>query len=150
MTHPKKVPFIKLPETFEEQLQKLLDRGLDVPDSRHPFSAQLYRYYLRLQCINICLNRTCLDANEYSKVGQLGWRHHPGGGIGESVAADCAGIAQGDSVEVIAEDGQITIKSRTPEYTLDALIEATPSEAVERSDEDNAWLEMPSVGKELD
>ena len=72
------------------------------------------------------------------------------GAIIPAAALAKAGIALGDSVEVIAEDGQITIKSRTPEYTLDALLEATPSEAVKRSDEDNAWLEMPSVGKELD
>lgn len=72
------------------------------------------------------------------------------GAIIPAAALAKAGIALGDSVEVIAEDGQITIKSGTPEYTLDALLEATPAEAVERSEEDNAWLEMPSMGKELD
>ena len=41
------------------------------------------------------------------------------------------------------------IKSRSPEYSLEALLEATSDEAVERSEEDNAWLDMPSVGKEF-
>ena len=30
------------------------------------------------------------------------------------------------------------IKSRPPEYSLEALLEATPAEAVERSEEDDA------------
>ena len=41
------------------------------------------------------------------------------------------------------------IRSESPEYSLEALLEATPAEAVERSEEDNAWLDMPSVGKEF-
>ena len=72
------------------------------------------------------------------------------GAIIPAAALTKAGIALGDSVEVIAEDGQITIKSKTPEYSLEALLEATPAEVVERSEEDTAWLEMPSVGKEID
>ena len=46
--------------------------------------------------------------------------------------------------------GQIMIRSRSPEYSLEALLEATPDEAVERSEEDNAWLDILSVGKEFD
>ncbi len=71
------------------------------------------------------------------------------GAIIPAAALAKAGIALGDSVDVIAEDGQITIKSRSPEYSLEALLEATSAEAVERSEEDNAWLDMPSVGKEF-
>ena len=41
------------------------------------------------------------------------------------------------------------IRSESPEYSLEALLEATPDEAVERSEEDDAWLDMPSVGKEF-
>ena len=67
-----------------------------------------------------------------------------------AVALAKAGITLGDSVDVIAEDGQIMIKLRSPEYSLEALLEATPNETVERSEEDNAWLDMLSVGKETD
>ena len=72
------------------------------------------------------------------------------GAIIPAAALAKAGIALGDSVDVIAEDGRITIKSKSPEYSLEALLDATPAEAVERSEEDNAWLDMPSIGKEFD
>ena len=42
------------------------------------------------------------------------------------------------------------IRSGLPGYSLELLLEATPAEAVERSEEDNAWLDMLSVGKEFD
>ena len=72
------------------------------------------------------------------------------GAIIPAAALAKAGIELGDKVDVIAEDGQITIKSRSPDYSLQALLNATPAEAIERSEEDNAWLDMPGVGKEFD
>ena len=39
MTSPKKVPFTKPPKTFDEQVQKLKDHGLDVSD---PAGAAFY------------------------------------------------------------------------------------------------------------
>ena len=72
------------------------------------------------------------------------------GAIIPAAALAKAGIALGDKVDVIAEDGQITIKSKSPEYTLESLLNATPAEATELSEEDREWLNMQSVGKEVD
>ena len=60
-----------------------------------------------------------------------------------------AGIELGDSVEVIAEIGQITIRALSPEYTLDELLAATPASAVKLSQEDEEWLNSEPVGREL-
>ena len=60
-----------------------------------------------------------------------------------------AGIKLGDSVDVVAESGQIIIKSASPEYTLDELLDATPASAVRLSKEDKAWLSTKPVGREI-
>jgi antitoxin component of MazEF toxin-antitoxin module len=72
------------------------------------------------------------------------------GAIIPAAALAKAGIALGDSVDVVAEDGQITIKSKSPEYTLEALLDATPAKATTLSKEDREWLDMKSVGREID
>lgn len=71
------------------------------------------------------------------------------GAILPATALAKAGIKLGDSVEVIAENGQITIKAPAPEYTLEELLAATPASAVKLSQEDKEWLDSAPVGREL-
>ncbi|RLA43758.1 MAG: AbrB family transcriptional regulator [Gammaproteobacteria bacterium] len=61
-----------------------------------------------------------------------------------------AGFSLGDTVEIIAVDGQIVIKQATPKYNLDDLLASSPRKAFELDDEDRAWLYDESVGKEAD
>ena len=74
----------------------------------------------------------------------------PAGVIIPADALAKAGFAPGDSLEVIAENGQIMIACRSPGCTLESLLEEMLAEAAERSEEDNAWLGMPNVGREID
>jgi antitoxin component of MazEF toxin-antitoxin module len=61
-----------------------------------------------------------------------------------------AGFSLGDTVEILAVDGQIVIKQATPKYSLDDLLSASPKKAFELDDEDRAWLHEEPVGKETD
>jgi len=72
------------------------------------------------------------------------------GAIIPSAALAKAGISLGDSVDIIAQDGQITFRSKSPEYTLESLLKATPNTTTELSKEDQAWLNMTPAGKEVD
>ena len=59
-----------------------------------------------------------------------------------------AGIKLGDALEVVAQAGQIIIKTPSPVYTLDELLAASPDSAVILREEDKAWLNSPPVGRE--
>jgi antitoxin ChpS len=59
-----------------------------------------------------------------------------------------AGIKLGDTVDVVAEKGQITIKSPSPRYTLEELLKTTSASAVKLSKEDKEWLNDTPVGRE--
>lgn len=71
------------------------------------------------------------------------------GAIIPAAALAKSGLKLGECVDIIAEDGQITIKTHTPEYSLDDLLAATPASAVKLTDEDNEWLGDLPVGREL-
>ena len=70
------------------------------------------------------------------------------GAIIPAAALAKSGLKLGECVDIIAEDGQITIKTRTPEYSLDDLLAATPASAVKLTDEDKEWLGDSPVGQE--
>ncbi|MCZ6828088.1 MAG: AbrB/MazE/SpoVT family DNA-binding domain-containing protein [Gammaproteobacteria bacterium] len=59
-----------------------------------------------------------------------------------------AGFSLGDTVEIVAAEGQIIIKQATPKYNLDDLLASSPRQAFELDDEDRAWLHEEPVGKE--
>jgi antitoxin component of MazEF toxin-antitoxin module len=71
------------------------------------------------------------------------------GAIIPAAALARSGLKLGESVDIIAEQGRITIKSHTPEYSLDDLLAATPVSAVKLTDEDKEWLGESPVGLEL-
>lgn len=71
------------------------------------------------------------------------------GAIIPSAALAKAGFEIGDKVEVEAIEGQIVVRSVTPNYTLDELLAATPASSIELNNEDRAWLNAKPVGKEI-
>ena len=57
-------------------------------------------------------------------------------------------LSAAEAVELSVEDGALVVKRARPRYTLDRLL----SECGRRksvSKEDRAWLDAPSVGREL-
>ncbi len=71
------------------------------------------------------------------------------GAIIPAAALARSGLKLGESVDIVAEEGKITIKTHTPEYSLDDLLAATPASAVKLTDEDKEWLGDSPVGREL-
>lgn len=71
------------------------------------------------------------------------------GTIIPSAALTKSGFHLDDTVEVIAVEGQITIKQSTPMYSLKGLLEASPESATALDDSDREWLHDSPVGKEL-
>jgi len=71
------------------------------------------------------------------------------GAIIPSSALARAGLALGDHVDMVAENGMITIKTPTPRYSLDELLDATPAESTSISEEDRNWLDCTAAGREL-
>ncbi|MEH6582364.1 MAG: hypothetical protein V7754_10550 [Halioglobus sp.] len=71
------------------------------------------------------------------------------GAIIPNAALVKSGLKLGEAVDIIAEDGQITIKASTPEYSLEDLLAATPASAAKLTDEDRQWLGDPPVGREI-
>lgn len=59
-----------------------------------------------------------------------------------------AGLSIGDPLEIEVENGTIVMRAAKPEYTLESLLAATPPGAIEKSEEDMAWLGDKPVGKE--
>jgi len=59
-----------------------------------------------------------------------------------------AGLAIGDALEIEVIDNAIVMRAAKPEYSLEDLLAATPSSAIELSAEDEAWLGSEPVGQE--
>lgn len=57
------------------------------------------------------------------------------------------GFALGDELDIEAEQGRIIIKKASPTYTLEQLLDGVTKEMLERTEEDNNWLNS-AVGKE--
>lgn len=60
-----------------------------------------------------------------------------------------AGLAIGDALEIEVRGEEIVMRPAKAKYTLAELLAATPSGAVEKSDEDREWLESDPVGREV-
>jgi antitoxin component of MazEF toxin-antitoxin module len=63
---------------------------------------------------------------------------------------ESVGLRLNQEVEVEAVDGRIIITpSKTVEYSLDELLSKCKPEAMTLSQEDNAWINSPSTGREI-
>lgn len=60
-----------------------------------------------------------------------------------------AGLHIGDEISIHAAVGEIVIRPAQPVYHLEQLLAETPANRLQRSDEDEQWLNDEPVGKEL-
>ena len=60
-----------------------------------------------------------------------------------------SGFKQGDLVDIDCKNGQIVMHPKVASYTLEELLDASPSKAVKLSAEDKEWLGKSTVGQEL-
>jgi antitoxin component of MazEF toxin-antitoxin module len=60
------------------------------------------------------------------------------------------GVRPGDEVEVMPSNERTLLLRRfRPKYTIDEILDRCDPRAFERTPEDEEWLNMPSVGREL-
>ncbi len=60
-------------------------------------------------------------------------------------------VEQGDSVEVLVQDGGIFLKPVVKQnYTLEGLLSSCTPEAMQLNEEDREWLQDSPVGGELE
>lgn len=71
------------------------------------------------------------------------------GAVIPSETLERAGIHLGDTVSIDVCEGAIILKSLAPAYTLDQLLENSPAESLELTDEDNEWLYGYPASKEV-
>ena len=61
-----------------------------------------------------------------------------------------AGLAVNSPVEIRAVEGKLVVSAvTTPQYTLDQLLETSPSAKMALSDEDRQWLDSEPAGREI-
>ena len=70
------------------------------------------------------------------------------GAIFPAVALAKAGVSLGDELELEVQEGQITLKQKSPKYSLDALLKESPPDAFALNQENEQWLHDGDMGKE--
>jgi len=75
--------------------------------------------------------------------------NNPVGVIIPSETLERAGIHFGSKMSIEVCEDTIILKSLTPDYTLDKLLENSPAESLSLTDKDNEWLNSYPVGKEV-
>ena len=58
-----------------------------------------------------------------------------------------AGMSIGDAVDLLACEGQITLRKSSPKYDLVDLLQTSPEGSFDITDEDRRWLDDCSIGK---
>lgn len=64
------------------------------------------------------------------------------------VITELAGISVGSVLDLTVDDHTIHLRPKQ-ELTLEALLASSPKENLQLTDEDRAWMDMPSAGKEI-
>lgn len=64
------------------------------------------------------------------------------------VITELAGISVGSVLDLTVDDHTIHLRPKQ-ELTLEALLASSPKEKLQLTDEDRAWMDMPSAGKEI-
>jgi antitoxin MazE/antitoxin ChpS len=59
-----------------------------------------------------------------------------------------AGLQIGDALDIEVLNNAIVLKAAKPQYTLEGLLADTSAHSVQKSEEDQQWLNAAPVGKE--